>query len=61
MRLLAAKLVELAVVEYPDESDPGPFPIPDNTPIEGWPAHYQRDAEKKRELEEARRFLLEEK
>jgi hypothetical protein len=22
---------------YPNESDPGPFPIPDNAPIEGWP------------------------
>jgi len=23
--------------EYPDESDPGPYPIPDNAPIEGGP------------------------
>jgi hypothetical protein len=22
---------------YPDESDPGPFPVPDNAPIEDWP------------------------
>ncbi|MFO0903794.1 MAG: hypothetical protein U0939_12385 [Pirellulales bacterium] len=33
----------LKVVEYPDESDPGPYPLPDNTPIEGWPASYRRD------------------
>ena len=33
----------LKVVEYPDESDPGPYPIPDSTPIEGWPANYRRD------------------
>lgn len=28
---------------YEDESDPGPYPVPDNVPIEGWPAVYQRD------------------
>lgn len=32
--------VPLAVLEYPDESDPGPFPIPPNAPIEGWPVAY---------------------
>jgi hypothetical protein len=31
----------LKVVDYPDESDRGPFPIPDNVPIEGWPLHYR--------------------
>lgn len=36
------KRVELAIVSYPDESDPGPFPLPDGTPIEGWPANYRR-------------------
>jgi hypothetical protein len=36
--------IDLAIVEYPDESDKGPYPIPDNTPIEGWPAAYRRDA-----------------
>lgn len=25
------------LVDYPDESDPGPYPVPDNTPIEGYP------------------------
>lgn len=35
--------VEVKIVEYPDESDPGPFPVPDNIPIEGWPVWYQRD------------------
>jgi hypothetical protein len=24
-------------IGYVDESDPGPFPLPDNVPIEGWP------------------------
>lgn len=34
--------VAVKIVEYPDESDRGPFPVPDEIPIEGWPAHYQR-------------------
>lgn len=34
------KRVSVKVVEYPAESDPGPFPVPDNVPIEGWPANY---------------------
>jgi hypothetical protein len=29
--------VNLKVLEYPEESDPGPYPIPDNLPVEGWP------------------------
>jgi hypothetical protein len=41
------KKIDLALVSYPDESDKGPFPIPDNVPIEGWPANYQRDPAKK--------------
>lgn len=28
---------QLTKMEYAGESDKGPFPIPDNTPIEGWP------------------------
>lgn len=28
--------VEVRLREIPDESDPGPYPIPDNAPIEGW-------------------------
>jgi hypothetical protein len=31
------KRISLTSVEYADESDPGPYPIPDNIPIEGWP------------------------
>jgi hypothetical protein len=31
------KRVGVRVVEYPDESDAGPYPVPDNAPIEGWP------------------------
>ena len=35
------KKVDVKIVEYPGESDKGPFPVPDNTPIEGWPVHYK--------------------
>jgi hypothetical protein len=37
------KKIDLKLVSYPDESDKGPFPIPDSIPIEGWPAGYKRD------------------
>jgi hypothetical protein len=35
------KRAPVKIVAYPDESDPGPFPVPENLPIEGWPANYQ--------------------
>jgi hypothetical protein len=31
------KKVEVKLVGYPDESDKGPYPVPDNAPIEDWP------------------------
>lgn len=39
--------VEVKIVSYPDESDKGPFPVPDNMPIEGWPADYLRNPKRK--------------
>src|SRR4026209_1192034 len=30
-------LVPVRVTMYPAESDPGPFPVPSNAPIENWP------------------------
>ena len=44
------KRVPVRITDYPGESDRGPFPVPDNLPIEGWPldgqtlANAQRDA-----------------
>jgi hypothetical protein len=38
------KKVDVRLVGYPDESDKGPFPVPDDMPIEGWPANYRRSA-----------------
>ena len=37
------KLVEVKLVEYPDESDKGPYPLPDSITIEGWPKSYTTD------------------
>ncbi len=39
------KKVNVQITGYPGESDKGPFPVPDNLPIEGWPVWYQRHAE----------------
>jgi hypothetical protein len=36
--------VAIKIGAYGAESDPGPFPIPENMPIEGWPAFYRRSA-----------------
>jgi len=47
--------VDVKLVEYPDESDAGPFPVPDNIPIEGWPAYYRRDSESRLTLDEVQR------
>ena len=35
--------VPVKVTMYPDESDPGPFPIPSNAPIENWPLSRNED------------------
>ncbi len=37
------KKIDVKLSEGKDESDPGPYPIPDNMPIEGWPAGYKRE------------------
>jgi hypothetical protein len=41
------KRVDVRIVSYPGESDKGPFPIPDDLPIEGWPAYFQRSEKRK--------------
>jgi hypothetical protein len=53
--------VNLKLVEYPGESDKGPFPVPDNVPIEGWPVHYTRgNPARKLTLEDVQRNVLKE-
>lgn len=34
--------VEVAITDYPGESDAGPYPVPANLPIEGWPVAFTR-------------------
>ncbi|HET6250512.1 MAG TPA: hypothetical protein VFE47_22685 [Tepidisphaeraceae bacterium] len=35
--------VAVKLGDYSGESDPGPYPVPDNVPIEGWPSNYKRN------------------
>jgi hypothetical protein len=37
--------VQVKLLGYPAESDPGPYPVPDNLPIENWPAGFHRQPE----------------
>ena len=37
------KRVDVKLVGYPGESDKGPYPLPDNTPIEGWPESFAQN------------------
>jgi hypothetical protein len=53
------KQVAVKIVAYSDESDKGPYPVPDNVPIEGWPAHFSRDfGDKRLTLEDVQRDKL---
>jgi hypothetical protein len=51
------KKVDLKKIAYAGESDRGPFPVPDNTPIEGWPLEYHRGGNKT-SLDEVQRDTL---
>ena len=33
----------MKLLDYPNESDPGPYPVPDNAPIENWPLAVNED------------------
>jgi hypothetical protein len=35
--------VPVRIIEYARQSDPGPFPVPDNLPIENWPMRHNED------------------
>lgn len=37
------KRVPVKLLEYPNESDPGPYPVPDGAPIENWPMQRNED------------------
>jgi hypothetical protein len=51
------KKVNVKIVDYPGESDPGPFPVPDNAPIEGWPI-YESDLAKIQRTGEGDRHMI---
>ena len=36
------KRIDVKLDAYSEESDKGPYPVPDNAVIEGWPANFQR-------------------
>ena len=55
------KKVEVKIVGYPGESDKGPYPVPENAPIEGWPVHYQRESAEKLTLDQVQRNVRDEK
>jgi hypothetical protein len=55
---LDQKRVPVKLTGYPDESDKGPYPIPDNAPIEGWPLDGSNLDNKQRAKEEGDRHVL---
>lgn len=56
------KLVDVKITGYPDESDKGPYPVPDELPIEGWPSEYRtRKQGKLLTLLEVQRDVINEK
>jgi len=52
------KKVPVKIVEYGGESDPGPFPVPDDAPIEGWPLSEIPLAKLQREGDGDRHMIL---
>ncbi len=44
------KRVDVRLTQYAGESDKGPYPVPDNATIEGWPADFKRGDASKRAL-----------
>jgi hypothetical protein len=38
------KKIDVKLGAYASESDKGPYPVPDNTPIEGWPVNYKNES-----------------
>ena len=53
------KLVDVKLTAYADESDPGPYPVPDNAPIEDWnPAGKEPLAVKQAKVENGDRHVI---
>jgi hypothetical protein len=52
------KLVAVKLVSYPKESDDGPYPIPDNAPIEDWPLNGRKLEDVQKAKEKGDRHVL---
>jgi hypothetical protein len=52
------KKVPVKIRLYPDESDKGPFPVPDNAPIEDWPLNGRKLEDVQRAKEKGDRHVL---
>jgi hypothetical protein len=52
------KKVPVKLVSYADESDPGPYPIPDGAPVENWPLDGRTLADSQRAQERGDRHVL---
>jgi hypothetical protein len=50
--------IDVKLVSYSDESDPGPYPVPAHVPIEGWPSNFQRREGRKLTLDDVQRDKL---
>jgi hypothetical protein len=52
------KKVPVKILLYADESDKGPYPVPDNAPIEDWPLNGKKLDEVQRAKEQGDRHVL---
>jgi hypothetical protein len=52
------KKIDLKIKSYPDESDKGPFPLPDEAPVENWPLDKRTLAESQSGREDANRHVI---
>jgi hypothetical protein len=50
--------VPVKLLSYPNESDPGPYPIPDDAPVENWPLDGRTLADAQGGTEDADRHVL---
>lgn len=52
------KKVDVKIKAYADESDKGPYPMPDNAPIENWPLNKRMLEEDQKKMEEGDRHVI---
>ena len=52
------KKIDVKIKSYADESDKGPYPLPDDAPIEGWPADGRALEQAQKAKEEGDRHVI---